>query len=281
MIKRILIPLDPSPYTKSVLEVGCFIAKKNGTELTGVVVLDNPGITSATGPIGIGGSYYAKKAEESIQHDAEERIHNLLAMFREKCEREGVAHREAEFQGDPSSQIIKESIYYDAIMIGMRTYFHFETLEGPGDTLSKILDHSITPVYAVPEVVPIPSKPEHKTRTLIAFDGSLHSARALQRFAQLSMLNTFEVALLTSNKNKSEAEYQLEQASTYLKAHNITDVKKVWITENIISAIDAEYLDWANLIVVGAHSKKGIFDFMLGSLTKHLIKVNKKPVIIG
>jgi len=45
--------------------------------------------------------------------------------------------------------------------------------------------------------------------------------------------------------------------------------------------MEEQYLDWATIVVVGAHSKRGLYDFMLGSLTKYLIKEAKKPVIIG
>ena len=61
----------------------------------------------------------------------------------------------------------------------------------------------------------------------------------------------------------------------------MTSVKKECITQDIIEAMDQKYLDWAHLVVVGAHSKKGLFDFMLGSLSKFLISEAKKPVLIG
>ena len=44
VIKRILIPLDPSPYSKSALNLACIIAKVYNDELTGLVILDIPGI---------------------------------------------------------------------------------------------------------------------------------------------------------------------------------------------------------------------------------------------
>ena len=40
MIKRILVPLDPSDYTKTAIQVGAQIAKRTDAELTGLVILD-------------------------------------------------------------------------------------------------------------------------------------------------------------------------------------------------------------------------------------------------
>jgi nucleotide-binding universal stress UspA family protein len=281
MIKRILIPLDPSPFTDSALEIGTILARLNQAELTGLVILDIPGIEKSMGPIPLGGLYYAEKREKAKEKEAEQRIHELLTKFKTKCEKEGINYREAEQQGSPSETIIQESIFYDAVIIGMRTFFHFETQDSPGDSLEELLDETITPVYAVPDKLILPKIPQEKIRVLIAFDGSLAASRALQRFAQLAPPPIFEVLLLTSDDKKEKAYYLMDQAESYLKCHNFQNIQKKWITEHIIDAISNTYLDWAHLVVLGAHSKKGMFDFMVGSLTKYLIKAAKKPVLIG
>jgi nucleotide-binding universal stress UspA family protein len=281
MIKRILIPLDPSPFTESALKIGTTMAKMNQAELTGLVVLDIPGIEKSIGPVPLGGLHYAEKIEKAKLKEAEERIQQLQEKFKNICEKEGVSYRLAEQQGSPSERIIQESIFYDAILIGMRTFFHFETQDSPGDSLEKILDETITPVYAVPEKLDLPNVPLEKIRVLIAFDGSLPSARALQRFAQLAPVDIFEVQLLISEEDEEKAKYYLNEAEAYLKLHNVNDIEKEWIKGNIKDAIDQKYLDWAHVIVVGAHSKSGLFKFMVGSLTQHLIKMAKKPILIG
>jgi nucleotide-binding universal stress UspA family protein len=281
MIKRILIPLDPSPFTDSALKIGTTMAKINGAELTGLVVLDLPGIEKSIGPVPLGGLHYAEKIEKAKREEAHQRIHQLLEKFHRVCEDAGVSYQEAELQGSPSERIIKESIFYDAVIMGMRTHFHFETQEGPGDSLEKILDETVTPVYAVPEKLELPNLPMEKIRVLIAFDGSLPAARAMQRFAQLAPVDIFEVQLLISEEDEERAHYYLDQAEAYLKCHNVLNIEKKWIKDNIIKTIDENYLDWAHVLVVGAHSKQGLFSFMVGSLTKHLIKIAKKPILIG
>ena len=40
MIKRILIPLDPSEYAQAAIQVGAQIARRTDAELTGLVILD-------------------------------------------------------------------------------------------------------------------------------------------------------------------------------------------------------------------------------------------------
>lgn len=281
MLKRILIPLDPSAYTETALEIGTTMARLYDAELTGLVILDLPGIEKSIGPIPLGGLYYADRLEKQKEKEANERIHSLLKKFGEICKNEGVRYREAEQQGSPSERILQEAIFFDAIIIGMRTHFHFETSEKPGDSLEKIIEETITPIYAVPEKFTLPGISEEKIRVLIAFDGSLPAARAMQRFAQLVKPNLFEVTLLISESDKARANYYLNQAKAYLTSHGIENIQKKWVEEDIIDAVEDTYLDWAHVVVAGAHSKKGIFGFKVGSLTTHLIKANRKPLLIG
>ena len=167
------------------------------------------------------------------------------------------------------------------IITGLRTYFHFETSDKPGQTLDKILHESITPVYGVPESLLLPDPEIEKIKVLIPFDASLASARALQRFSQFMIPGTAEPRLLMSHENQEIAKASLSHAKQYLELHGFNNVVSYYTDQNIIDACKNDHLDWANVVVVGAHSKRGLFNFMVGSLTNYLIKLNKKPVLIG
>ncbi len=279
MLRRILIPLDPSPYAAAAVEYGCFLAKRHNAEVTGLVVLDIPGIEKSVGPVPMGGLQYAERLEEAKEKEAHERIQALLERFKEKCQKEGVIHREAERQGSPGEHILHDSIFYDLVIIGLRTYFHFETEDKPGDSMERILDHSITPILAVTDQF----QPKEKTNVLIAFNGSLPSVRALQHFANLVDATAVEtdITLLMSDTDLNVANYYLDGAEAYLKAHSFHNIKKEWTPQSIIQAMEEKYLDWSDLVVAGVHSKKGLLDFMVGSLSKYLIKEAKEPVFLG
>jgi hypothetical protein len=166
-------------------------------------------------------------------------------------------------------------------MMGFRTYYKFGAEDKPGDSSEKILHETVTPVYGVPEKFTLPNPPQEKIKALIAFDGSLPSARALQRFAQLAIPDLFDVTILTSDEDKAKANYLLNRAESFLKCHNNSLTRKEWTREHIIPAIENKYLEQCHVVVVGAHSKRGMFDFMIGSLTQHLIEAAKTPVLIG
>ena len=281
MIKSILIPLDPSPYTDSAIEVGCRMAQYHGAQLTGLVILDIPGIEKQIGPVPLGGSYYADKLEEKHTKHAQERIDKLLHKFRSKCEQAGVKHVESQNQGSPSERILHESMFYDMVITGLHTHFHFETTEGPGRSLHELLDESITPIYGVPKDLKLPDPSSEKIKVLIPFNGSLPAAKALQRFAQFMIPEMTQPRLVISEDDEDVAASMLSHAKEYLELHGFSNILTDWTTDSIIDSCKGSLFDWADVVVVGAHSKKGLFDFMVGSLTKHLIKWNQKPILIG
>ncbi|MFQ6614602.1 MAG: hypothetical protein ACE5D1_07140, partial [Fidelibacterota bacterium] len=120
-----------------------------------------------------------------------------------------------------------------------------------------------------------------KIKVCIALDESLPAARALQRFAQLAMPEMMQVSLVTSHQDRTLGEYLLDHAEAYLKVHQFTGISRECTQQSIRKVIDEKYLETHHVFVVGAHSKRGLFDFTLGSLTRHLLQVGRRPVLIG
>lgn len=282
MIKRILVPLDHSDYSKKALELACKVALANDAEVTGIVILDIPGITGSIGPIPIGATHFAKKLERAKIDSAHKRIDDLLLFFNDFCDKNAVKHRHHESQGIPSNKILINSMFYDLLIIGLKTYYSQISDDKPGDSFELILEQAITPVIAIPKDYKL-LNPDTSIKTLIAFDGSIESCRALQRFVNFieHRSNDINVRLLMSHDDQDSAMYFLEKAERYLRAHNIHNIELIHTEEHIITAIDKEHIHWATTFVLGAHMKRGLFDFMVGSLTRYLIKETKVPLFIG
>lgn len=280
MINRILVPLDPSPFSSSAVEYALEIAKNNNAEITGLVILDIPGIESALNISSYRASYLFKNMEDSKVKEAKMRINFLLQNFEKRCKEENVKYRLAERQGVPAGQIIFESTFYDAVVIGLETHFHFETSTKSGDSLARLLDHTATPVYAVPQT--FPKKGEHnKMKILICFDGSLAAVRALHNFAKQGYPNVMEVKILMSHKDEGFAEYALEEAKQFLQSHLDLYITTEYIDQNITTVVKEKYYSDYDLFVLGVHSDKGILSFMKGSLSHYLLKTAEKPVVLS
>ena len=278
MFRRILIPLDPSPYTDAALEYGCLIAKQHDAEVTGLAILDIWAAEDAIPPILYPGLHRAIQMQRYRKKSARAHIDGLLHKFEQKCDQHGVSYQEFEHQGIPSKYILDESIFHDLVIVGCQTHFDFGGNQRPGRSLEQILDHAVTPILAVPDTFHWKEKP---IKTLIAFNGSLPAVHTLQRFANLARGGDYEITLLMSDKDEQVANFYLSRAERYLHAHNFDNVKTVWTHKDIIFVIESEFIDWADLVVAGAHSKKVLIDFMVGSVVKSLIKAAKKPIFLG
>lgn len=280
MIKRILVPLDPSVYTENAFKVAISLAKIYSAEITGLVVLDIPGIESATGPLPPGVGFFAKELEHAKIDRAKVHIRNLLSKYKAICENEGVTFKESNAQGSPSKRISEFSSYFDIVITGLRNQYNFETSDDVENTLDKILDNTPTPIIAIPDTMSKFWDTGETFKVAIAYNGCLSSARALQRFAQMELPKKVEVTLIISISDLEKGNAMLDEAEEFLKMHKINNIKKRVSNKNKIELFHSQFLSEMDIVVLGGHSKMGLFDFLTGSLARHLINENKTLVFV-
>lgn len=289
MIKRILTPLDPSPYADAALEFACELAKRHNAAIGGLVILDTQGIERSVGPIPAGGLFYADLQIAHKEKHALERIRSLLAKFRNHCQNAGVLHFESQHQGSPAENIVQQSVFYDCVTIGLRTFFRYATDPGadqlygtsddnPGDSLDRITERSVVPTFAIPMGWKLPDRP---MKVLVAFNGSVASVRSLHHFVNLFTPASTQVSILTASSETEKGRFLLDQAEIYLRAHGFESVEKQFTAMDIRQAVASDLTGSADLVVVGAHSKTLLLDFMVGSVCKDLIARADKPLLIA
>ncbi len=279
MIKRILIPLDKTAYTDTAIEYGCYFAKKLDAELTGIAVLDIPGIEKSVGPVPAGASYSAWKLRQAKKQEETDLIKELLKNFKKKCKSEGVRHRESKDQGYPSEIIIQKAMFFDFMIVGIKTSYEYSTTSKPGPSFEKIIESSVTPILAVPDRY----KPLDNCNPILAFNGSLPAARAMHRFTSLFAGNyaKMKLTVFSSEEDSEKANFHLDHAERYLKTHGFKDMKKVWSQKDKIDEFEEKYYLESDLFILGMHSKRIIADFFIGSLGKYILGKGAKPVLLG
>ena len=274
MVRRILVPLEPSEYSVEAVKMATLIARQQDAEVTGIGVVDVPGIEKNEGGAPAGAIYYAEKAVEHRTDEARRTVMELFARFRETCDAAGVRHRETELMGDPVEQVMEEARYHDLIVTGLRSRLRFATEEDE-KKLDELLDATIVPVLAVPK------QARELRSVLIAYDGSLLAARSLQRFAHLTMMPGLDITVLCVDDDEDRAKRRLSRAEEYLRVYGAQQVRTVHEKGDVVKIVEEEYLPRADLVVLGAHSKVPFVDFFVGSLVKKLIEVNERPLFIG
>ena len=170
-----------------------------------------------------------KFAKTSIAHK-EENYHSLmeelLENFSKRCGEAGVRCSEFNMQGTPAGAILQESNYFDCVVVGLRTFFTYGSGAGadgeygtdddePGDSLERIMDQSLAPVFAVP----LDWKPDDEFSALIAVNGSPHSMRALRQFARLYGGSKARVTLMHCSDDGNGSTEMLTKSAAFLRAH--------------------------------------------------------------
>ncbi len=276
MIRKILVPLDTSEYTETAVKYAANIAKRQQSEIEGMTIIDIPDIEDVVSTF----VPLPKGSEANIDHenelilDARKKAKHLLEKIETTCLNERIFCSRRQYEGKPENVILNESKFFDLVVIGMRTYFHFETSDEAGHSLENLLSHTITPIFAVPEDF----KPLKKV--LIAYDGSMPATRALQRFVHMSVNSHYEIILLMKADEEDEAMEEMKKAQEYISRYGEMPIVKVWTKHDLIKTIDNEYIDQSDIVVCGFHSENIFGKFKLGSLPKYLINRNDTAAFI-
>src|SRR5271157_4501371 len=156
--------------------------------------------------------------------------------------------------------------------MGQQTRFHFETQEGYDDTVRRVLKNSPRPVITVPARLNIkPDDPRHTV--LVAYDGSLQAARALQAFQTSGLAGVLPTIVVSVSPEQLEASRVAERAIDYLRFHDIKaqahPVTTHKATAPVLLKAAAEHK--SVLIVMGAYGQPILREFFIGSVTRSLL----------
>jgi nucleotide-binding universal stress UspA family protein len=288
MINRILVCLDKSTYTNSAIDYACWLAKHHDASIEGLVVLDVEGVQRSVGPVPLGAMRFAKTSIADKEEDYHVLMEGLLESFSKRCGEAGVRCCEFEMQGAPADAILHESNYFDCVVVGLRTFFTYGSGAGadgeygteddePGDSLERIMDQSLAPVFAVP----LEWKPDDEFSVLIAANGSPHSMRALRQFTRLYGGSKARVTLMHCSDDGDGSTEMLTKSAAFLRAHGFDHVESKTESGDVRKVMDSGYCEPFDLIALGANGKSGVVEFFTGSLCKDLIERGDKPLLIA
>jgi nucleotide-binding universal stress UspA family protein len=275
MLKTILVGLDGSPYSQAAAELARAWARQFEARLVGLGIIDEPGIRGAE-PVPLGASFYRREEEEARLAAARRKVEHFLAEFERGCAQAGAACQLLTVTGRPYEQILLEAQRCDLIVLGQQTYFHFETQERACDTLQSVLKSAPRPVVTVPDRLRAGST------TLVAYDGSLQAARALQVFTALGLAGSSPIEVLSVAARRDSAERSCALAVDYLGAHRISAQPHPLASERDPGALilKSARRRGARLVVMGAYGQPTLREFVLGSVTRTVLKETTVPLFL-
>ncbi len=270
---KILLGLDGSSYAEAAIEYACEIATIHTASITGVAIIDLPGIQSSSGPVPLGGAHYEVQREEVLLQNTREKAKAILDDFSQTCKSRDINAILHADTGSPFSEIIEESKFHDFTVIGKKSFFGYTDHETYG-TLEKILKNGLIPVLAVPDAV------RKIKKVLVAYDNSIPAAKVVHMFLLLGIWNECDVTLLSVSDNTENATVLLTNLRDFFQSHGINPNLEVLSgnPENKIkNYITEKDID---LLVMGAYGRKSVREFFVGSVTQNLIHNTEIPLFL-
>lgn len=275
MLKSILVGLDGSAFSQSALTLALRWAKAFSAQITGAAVVDEPGIR-AIEAVPIGGAYIQAEQEGKNIADAKAKAQRFLDVFSARCSTEGVTGTPLLLTGDPPEVILQEAQRHDVILLGIETFFRFETQTGPCNTLDHVLHSPPRPVVAVPETL------TDGGPVVIGYDGSVQSARTLSAYVDTGLAKTCENIVVTIDEDEDEAKSLAKKAADFLTLHGATVKVRPLETRIDPGPTLLEHTKQLNaqLLVMGAFGHSMLREFVFGSTTRTVLRGSKVPVML-
>ncbi|MCA9258820.1 MAG: universal stress protein [Planctomycetales bacterium] len=273
MLKRILVGLGDLPHTLSATLRAIEIAQAHDAELTGVAMFDADRLDNS-GAVPIGGGAAAKELKETRLETARAVIEAALALFIDKCDAAGVPYRIVHEAGDPLSGLAAYARYHDLMVCGLHGLFEHGVIDEPDDEFAKLVQEGVRPVVVVNrDHLPI-------RRTLIAYSGSMESAKTMKRFVQYRLWPDAKVRIVTFHNDAAIAEGRLAPAVDYCRSHGLD------VDSEFVEALPQESLlpyanQWqADLIVMGNSAKSLLLRRILGETALNVMRKTNRPLFL-
>jgi nucleotide-binding universal stress UspA family protein len=276
MIKRILLGLGGTRYTSVAIQRAVSLAKRFTAEITGVTMFDVERLTNiSTSHI----STMPMPAKVVIQRVSltKDDIEKAISEFKSACAAEGIKYhvKHEEKKAEPFDTIISLARYHDLMILGLRSIFEYDiSFEEPKDTLARLVSAGVRPIIAVSDTF----RPIRKV--LIAYSGSMESAKTMKRFAQMRLWTDVKLKILTFQDSEDKGSRLLFDASEYCAAHGF-QVEHEWnhgSPKDYLLPI-ASYWQ-ADMIVLGNSARNLLIKQALGETSLYVIRNADRPLFL-
>lgn len=266
MLRSILVALDATAASAAAQQLALRLAKRFGSQITGMAVLDRGYLTAPTA-VGIGGMAYKEHRDQVKLEEAKAFLAHLENTFQKSCEESGVAWQMVEAEGKPYQLIEMESGRHDLLVIGKDTDFHFDFADSTSDTMQRLLKENPRPLLVCPESM------RETGPIMAAYDGSLHASRALHMLILLGLADGSKVHVVSVAGEKDRAEQRAAYAADLFVKHGIDAIPHgigSSATPAHVVAAEAQALG-AALVALGASGHNALQSWLLGSASRELL----------
>ena len=274
MIKRILLGLGGTPYTDVAIQRAVELARMHGAVITGVTVVDTRRLKQV-GPVPPGGGVYAAKLRETRLAISKERVDQAIEQFETECRKADVPARLEQETGDPFEAMIAHARYNDVTIFGLKSLFDYGFEVEPRDALIRLVSQGVRPIIAV--------SPQFRLvrNVLIAYSGSMESAKAMRRYVQLNLWPDVRLRIVYFGRRDDNAEKLLQDAAEYCSHHGYSSE-----TELVDQSARDHLMEYAqhnemHMIVMGNSIRNLLLRHLLGDTVLNTIQLSDRPLFLA
>ncbi len=176
MLKRLVLALSDNPAAEGAIALAADLAASNGATITAVPFID-PMLYRA-GDAGIVHPGEAlRRAQQSPVDVTPSRVNAMTERLAAACQH--VNFRIAPLVENPFDEVKELWRYHDGLVVGLHGAYDPSLVADSVDLIKDLIRRGIRPIFAAPATW----RPVR--RVLVAYSGSLESAKAMKRFVQM------------------------------------------------------------------------------------------------
>lgn len=272
MIKRLLVGLGGTAFTPTAIRYSIELAQAHHAELRGVTVTDYHRLHALEKS---GASRHVAREFRDLEARRQSQEESVTA-FEAACATAGIHCDVVRESGDTFEKMISQARYYDLMVFGMRSLFDCNIVKtNDSATLTQLVSQGVRPILAV-------SEDYHPVRrVLLAYSGSMESAKAFKRFLHMQLWKDLALKVVTFGHPPELAQTLLNDVAGYCRAYGYNPE-----TEHVSGSPKRFLLqhatNWnADLIVLGNSAKQLWIKKLIGETAMHVIRHAEIPLFLS
>lgn len=274
MMKRILVGLAGTTYTPVAIQHAVTLAKAHEAEVTGVTILNADRVRTLGGAAPPWAD--AERIRDRRMAITETHIAESIREFETACQTADLKHRVVEESRDAFVKLADLARYHDLMVFGLRSVFDYDFQVGdPDSLLIRLVGAGVRPLVAVSE------KYHSISRVLIAYNGSMESAKAMKRFVQMRLWPGAELKIVTFHPSFNKAYELLQAAEEYCRAHGFRVCHQSNPGDPKVLLLVAATLWQADMIVMGNSARSVFLRNVLGDTLLETLRNTQIPLFLA
>jgi nucleotide-binding universal stress UspA family protein len=203
-------------------------------------------------------------------------ITQSIRDFEVACETANLKYRIVAESGDAFTKLVDLARYHDLMVFGLRSVFEYDFVAGdPESLLIRLVSAGVRPLIAVSEQF------RSISRVLIAYSGSMQSAKAMKRFVQMRLWPDAELKIVTFHPSDDQAFELLQAAQDYCRAHGFRVCHQSNPGDPKGLLLAAATLWQADMLVMGNSSRSVLLRKVLGDTLLATLRDTEIPLFLA